>query len=387
MSAVQPQVGQVNNAAVEFKSSINQRFGKLLAFQAPKLVLIEDVKVGLAHRCLQIIFLSIVLTEFVGNKKYMDKQDVRGFVGFWATPGDMSKLQAEEASTPQRLCQNTSYNYFSGSQIGKYAWSECRNLPYSELHEKGEGQFFVQTSKIDIITAAQDCSSANSASCFPNGTEIWDEVNRGTPSTRPADPRDKGERHGERSRNECNCLRDREAWRETFESATTSGINEGQLRREQRDRCSCLRRQHVYTPGVEEMVLVLEPTMTTEWPTGPLGVCSGISTVSMPSMTVKGRDTGLECKSCLECNKQGNKCTVPVRELLRLVGIKSLDDQWGTYITGADGKPLDKSAQTAEQLRDYRAALIDANGYGRSGFNSALATPHALGLRPELPAR
>ena len=133
--------------------------------------------IGLFHRCLQLLFIIVIAVDLFNNEKYLSSKAVEGSLGLFASSGDLKAAQGREAADPNRLCKNPDYYFFSGSQLGKYAYSSCENQDYYEMHDKGENEFFMQTSLIESTTVTQDCTLANSPSnCVVRPYEVWEAL-------------------------------------------------------------------------------------------------------------------------------------------------------------------------------------------------------------------
>ena len=250
-----------NAEAFNFRNSLQQRFGKFFTFQAPKLVVIEDIYVGILHKCLQLLFFVIIFSDLIGNEKYLSSTPVTGRVSFWASEGNMKELQrkATLGQDDRTICTNTSLYYYSGSQLGKYANTICENMDYYEMHKKGENEFFIQTSHIESTTTTQDCTaSTGGAACKASLHSVYDAVIKTTGANDNAVAGIDGS--GGTGTAECYCLKNKKLYWQDFEDCWnhhqhggSHTLSDPSKCEQPGDRCSCLRRRHVYTPGVEEM--------------------------------------------------------------------------------------------------------------------------------------
>ena len=206
-------------------------------------------------------------------------------------------LQAADA-TNDHYCNNNHPYYEAGWLPGKYADSVCEMQDYNELHIKGEGEFFVQTSFIQNTVAVEDCTAAGNTACSVNFATVAADVP--APTTNAV--------------KECSCMKDKTRFISTMTGTSPSSANE---------RCTCISRRHVFTPGVEAMSINLQAGMTMDWSSG-FGVCSGSTVVSKPRVSVRTTDSSED----LYTFPAGSTVTLPMKTLLNLAGIgnKGLDE-------------------------------------------------------------
>ena len=69
-----------NEDARAYQASWQKRFGSVLSFTAPKLVVIEDIYVGLLHKVLMLLFLVFIVRDTVLSDKHLSAQAVHGQV-------------------------------------------------------------------------------------------------------------------------------------------------------------------------------------------------------------------------------------------------------------------------------------------------------------------
>lgn len=301
-------------------SALERQVSKFITFRAPKMVTVQDWRLGLAHKVLQLFFVIIIFQDLVGNKKYLDTRVPTGFAGFWASEGNMLQDQMYEidtaATTSNHYC-NSNHDYFEDLLLGKYANSVCELQDYNELHLKGENEMFISTSYIQETTAVQDCSAKDTMTmgCVLDYAAVKAAVpDPPTPSHGPA-----------AAKKECYCMRDRTKYVDTMTGQSSPGNN---------DRCTCTSRRHVFTPGVEALSINFEAGMSITWPSG-FGVCSGSSIIAKPKLYVRERG---KSENLYEF-KQGEKLELPMKVLLDLakLGDYGLDSENKVTTPTADG--------------------------------------------------
>ena len=316
-----------------------QKWDRYLAFTAPKMVVVQDWKVGLAHKCLQFFFVIFIFSDLVENKKYLAEIPAEGFAGFWASEGNLLSDQVATLESMSRrvgrmrYCDRTAHPYFEDLPMGKYYDSVCELQDYNQLHIKGENELFIQTSFVQSTVNTQDCTLKDSiqsfsSPCTLNRTEVFDGAT-GSSSNSPK---------------ECECAYDR-----TRYAGSMTGT-ENEL-----DRCTCIARRHVFTPGVESMSINFEAGMSAMWPKGFGQGCSGSTVLTKPKLFVRKKDS----KENLYIFEKGQKLSLPVSTLLELIGMsgEGLDAENSVAkATGTDGSVAISSHGLTRRAHEARCS-------------------------------
>ena len=113
----------------------------------PKLLIIRDIRIGLANRIFQMGVMFYLIYNIAYNEAYYDLETPNGYVtSMWSETGDLYKTQREFKNNTSLEkfdhCDNTDHNYIFDMPYWDYRNVSCVNLPYSSLYEKGENEFW-----------------------------------------------------------------------------------------------------------------------------------------------------------------------------------------------------------------------------------------------------
>ena len=114
-------------------------------FTTNKLLTLKDPKVGLINRGIQGIILGWVIFDLTFNELYLKTEIPSGYTTFWAENGNLTNIQQNNDFSDFIFCDNSSYNYAYDTDYWLYTNISCVNLPYSEMYQKGENEFFFNT--------------------------------------------------------------------------------------------------------------------------------------------------------------------------------------------------------------------------------------------------
>ncbi len=114
-------------------------------FTTTKLLTLKDYKVGLINRGIQLMIFGWVVLDLMYNELYLKTEIPSGYTTFWAENGNLTNIQQNTNFDDYVFCDNSSYNYAYDTQNWIYTNISCVNLPYSEMYQKGENEFFFTT--------------------------------------------------------------------------------------------------------------------------------------------------------------------------------------------------------------------------------------------------
>lgn len=154
-------------------------FGEsLLYFTTTKLLTIKNKRVGLFNTILQMGILSYILWDLIHHELYKKVEVPSGYTTFWTENGNLTQIQKDTDFNQTIFCQNETYNYAYDTEEWIYTDFKCINLPYAEMYEKGESEFFFLThfTEYDInvekcTNSSQKCINSNSQDYFTIGSE------------------------------------------------------------------------------------------------------------------------------------------------------------------------------------------------------------------------
>jgi hypothetical protein len=146
-------------------------------FTTNKLLTVKDHKIGLINKGIQTIILSWVIFDLSFNELYLKTEIPSGYTTFWAENGNLTRIQHENEFQDFIFCDNSSYNYAYDTNYWLYNNISCVNLPYSEMYQKGENDFFFTTHFTENVInctkniEVNDCSRSYHKDYFTIGTE------------------------------------------------------------------------------------------------------------------------------------------------------------------------------------------------------------------------
>lgn len=126
-------------------SKIKQYLRPYTYFTTTKLLTIKDYKVGLLNRFFQLMIFGWVILDLYSNELYLKTEIPSGYTTFWAENGNLTNIQENSDFNDFVYCDNSSYNYAYDTEYWIYTNISCVNLPYSEMYQKGENEFFFTT--------------------------------------------------------------------------------------------------------------------------------------------------------------------------------------------------------------------------------------------------
>ena len=145
-----------------------------LYFTIPKLLVIKDIRLGIVNKLIQLIIFSFVLVNLFYFELHYEVETPSGYItSMWAETGNLydkqryySQLNNDYYNLTNDLqfnredfdyCNNIEHNYIYGLPFWDYRNISCINLPYSEMYEKGEQEFFFMTMFTENSISLQDC--------------------------------------------------------------------------------------------------------------------------------------------------------------------------------------------------------------------------------------
>ena len=137
-----------------------------LTLAIPKLLIIRDIRLGIANRLFQMGVIFYLIFNLAYNEAYYELESPYGYVtSMWSETGNLYKTQREfknNASLKKfNYCNNTDHNYIFDMPYWDYRNISCVNLPYSSLYEKGENEFFFMTMFTENNITLHNCEVNN----------------------------------------------------------------------------------------------------------------------------------------------------------------------------------------------------------------------------------
>uniref|UniRef100_A0A6C0J915 Uncharacterized protein n=1 Tax=viral metagenome TaxID=1070528 RepID=A0A6C0J915_9ZZZZ len=146
-------------------------------FTTSKLLTIKDPKIGLINKVIQFIIFGWIVFDLTFNELYLKTEIPSGYTTFWAENGDLTNIQQQNQFQDFSFCDNSSYNYAYDTDYWLYSNISCINLPYSEMYQKGENEFFfISHFTENVINCSKtintnECKRINNEDYFTIGTE------------------------------------------------------------------------------------------------------------------------------------------------------------------------------------------------------------------------
>ena len=128
-----------------FCKTIQEYLTPYTYFTTPKLLTLKEPKIGLINKFIQVLILGWVIFDLSFNELYLKTEVPSGYTTFWAENGNLTKIQQDNTFLDFEFCDNSSYNYAYDQDYWLYTNISCINLPYSEIYQKGENEFFFIT--------------------------------------------------------------------------------------------------------------------------------------------------------------------------------------------------------------------------------------------------
>lgn len=136
-------------------------FGEsLFYFTTTKLITVKNKRVGFLNHCIQGLILSYILWDLIYHELYKKVEIPSGYTTFWTENGKLSEIQENTNFSSTVFCGNTSYNYAYDTDEWVYSNFSCVNLPYAEMYEKGENEFFFLTHFTEYNMTLKNCPNS-----------------------------------------------------------------------------------------------------------------------------------------------------------------------------------------------------------------------------------
>lgn len=125
-------------------------FESFFNLTVPKLLIIRDIRLGIINRIFQLGVLFYLIYNLAYNETYNILEVPRGYItSKWAESNNLYKTQREYINNKGLkkfdFCNNSNHDYIYSLPYWDYRDISCVNLPYSELYDKGENEFFFMT--------------------------------------------------------------------------------------------------------------------------------------------------------------------------------------------------------------------------------------------------
>jgi len=166
-------------------------FGHMMAktpvgtFQVPKMITIQDWRLGLMHKTLMIVIFVYTISDLVTNKRYFHQEPPSGTLSFYAEKGTSENLAVSNMANPDSFCSQReanqqNYEFWDGTAFPYYDF-ECSPLSYNEMWLKGEDELFFMTMYTDsYYRNATDVAPTTFKNKFVPGVEgltlVWQTV-------------------------------------------------------------------------------------------------------------------------------------------------------------------------------------------------------------------
>lgn len=135
-------------------------FGEsLLYFTTTKLLTVKNKRLGLFNSVLQMGIISYILWDLFHYELYKKVEIPSGYTAFWTETGNLTQIQENTDTALVPFCQNDTYNYAYDSTDWVYSNISCIKLPYAEMYEKGESEFFFLTHFTEYDIQVQNCAN------------------------------------------------------------------------------------------------------------------------------------------------------------------------------------------------------------------------------------
>ena len=136
-------------------------FGEsLFYFTTTKLITIKNKRVGFLNHCIQGLILSYILWDLIYHELYKKVEIPSGYTTFWTENGDLTTIQESTNFSSTVFCDNSTYNYAYDTEEWVYSNFSCVNLPYAEMYEKGENEFFFLTHFTEYNMTIKNCPNS-----------------------------------------------------------------------------------------------------------------------------------------------------------------------------------------------------------------------------------
>ena len=147
----------------------------LFYFTIPKLLIIKDIRLGIVNKLIQFVILLFVFINLFYYELHYEIETPSGYItSMWAETGSLYDKQRYYAHLLDNTynfsnssqfkkedfnyCNNKEHNYIYSLPFWDYRNISCINLPYSEMYEKGEQEFFFMTMFTENSISLQSCN-------------------------------------------------------------------------------------------------------------------------------------------------------------------------------------------------------------------------------------
>jgi hypothetical protein len=139
---------------------------KLFYFTIPRLLIIKDIRLGIANKIVQLGIFIFIFVNLFYFETYYETEIPSGYItSMWAETGDLytsqraysNKIDNNLSLGYHQYCDSPQYNYIFSLPYWDYRNLSCINLPYSEMYEKGEQEFFFMTMFTENSIDLFDC--------------------------------------------------------------------------------------------------------------------------------------------------------------------------------------------------------------------------------------
>jgi len=145
----------------------------LLYFTTTKLITIKNKKVGFFNTFIQICILSYIAWDLAYHELYKEVEIPSGYTAFWAENGNLTNIQRNTNMSETIFCYNDTYNYAYDTEEWDYDNISCAKLPYAEMYEKGEGEFFFLTHFTEYDITVKNCPNTTYKCLHTNNKEFF----------------------------------------------------------------------------------------------------------------------------------------------------------------------------------------------------------------------
>lgn len=145
----------------------------LLYFTTPKLITIKNKRVGLLNTFIQMCILGYITWDLVYHELYKQVEIPSGYTAFWTENGNLTKIQEETDINNNLFCSNDTYNYAYDEVEWIYTNISCAKLPYAEMYEKGENEFFFLTHFTEYDIKMKNCPNSTNKCSHKTNSEFF----------------------------------------------------------------------------------------------------------------------------------------------------------------------------------------------------------------------
>ena len=116
---------------------------------------------GLGNTLIQLGIISYICWDLVYHELYKKVEIPSGYTTFWTENGNLTQIQKNTNFNDTLFCNNNSYNYAYDESEWVYTNFSCVNLPYAEMYEKGESEFFFLTHFTEYDIHVENCHQSH----------------------------------------------------------------------------------------------------------------------------------------------------------------------------------------------------------------------------------